>query len=486
MEAKDVDDLRSTLLELEEQVKLLVKTEMRLRRTQAELLRAKETIEEYSRTLEEEVEKRTAELGQAQEQLVQASKMAAIGSLSGGIAHDFNNLLSAILGNAELLELDFAPESEQARLASIIASAARRGSELTAKLLSFARVAPIAVRPLNVNTTVEEVIGLLAHSIDKAISVEADLAPDLWITKADAIQIYQAILNICINAKTAMLPCGGGKLRIETRNRELAPGDVPLDADAHCGRFAVISISDTGVGMDEETLELIFDPFFTTGDMSAGKGLGLTIAYRIVSGHRGFITVDSEKGKGTCFNICLPACDEAEVSQPSSGREGFAPGGRGMILVADDVSEIRDLATSMLSRFGFEVITACDGQETVRLFEQHKDEIRLVMLDLVMPGWSGEKTLEELRRLAPGLKVLIVSGYSTDSANEKLLSLGFDGFIQKPFAMSELSEEIKRIFGRVRYDEQGGSPSEHAAKASWSETGRPQTPRQSSTVSTDD
>jgi two-component system cell cycle sensor histidine kinase/response regulator CckA len=447
---ESMDELQGTLLELEEQVKLLVKTEMRLRRTQAELLAAKETIEEYSRTLEEKVEERTAELGHAYEQLNQASKMAAIGTLSGGIAHDFNNLLSAILGNAELLTLDLPPHSEQARLAETIASAARRGSELTARLLSFAGAAPLSARSVNLNNTIQEVVSLLGHTIEKTIAVEVALASDLAIVHGDQIQIYQAVLNICINAKEAMLPRGGGTLRIETHNRELSSDDGHIGGHARSGRFAVISISDTGIGMDDETIERIFDPFFTTGDRSMGKGLGLSITYRIVTSHDGFISVSSKEGRGTCFNIYLPACEDDAAARPVSEEEELAVSGEGTILIADDLADIRNLATSILERFGYRTLTAEDGKETVEIYEQHRDEIAMVVLDLIMPGWSGEKTLEALKSINPEIKVLISSGYSTESANEKLLALGIDGFLQKPFTIAELLAEVRRVLSGNR------------------------------------
>ena len=445
MEHESIEELQATLLELEEQVKLLVKTEMRLRRTQAELLAAKETIEEYSRTLEERVEERTAELSHAHEELNQASKMAAIGTLSGGIAHDFNNLLSAILGNAELLMLDLPPHSEQVGLAETIVAAARRGSELTARLLAFARAAPLSARPVDLNNTIQEVISLLDHTIEKTISVEAVLEPDLATTLIDPIQIYQAVLNICINAKDAMLPQGGGKLRIETHNRELSADDGHIDRNARSGRFVVISVSDTGIGMDAETIERIFDPFFTTGDRSTGRGLGLSITYRIVANHDGFISVYSEKGQGTCFNIYLPAYEDAAAAGPVTEEEELAVSGEGTILISDDVTEIRELAASILERFGYRTLATEDGKETVELYEQHKDEIAMVVLDLVMPGWSGEKTLEALKRINPGVKVLIASGYSTDSVNEKLLALGIDGFLQKPYTVAELLGDVNRV-----------------------------------------
>lgn len=447
---ESMDELQGTLLELEEQVKLLVKTEMRLRRTQAELLDAKETIEEYSRTLEEKVEKRTAQLRDAHEELNQASKMAAIGTLSSGIAHDFNNLLAAILGNAQLLMLDLPPESESASLAGTIVSAARRGSELTARLLSFARAAPLSARPVNLNTTVQEVISLLCHTIEKTITVETVLAPDLATTRVDPIQIYQAVLNICINAKEAMLPCGGGKLRIETCNQELSSEDRHIDLDARSGHFVVISISDSGIGMDNETIERIFDPFFTTGDRSMGKGLGLSITYRIVTNHDGFISVYSEKGQGSRVNIYLPACEDGAAARPAPGGEDLALSGEGTILIADDVAEVRELATAVLERFGYRTLTAEDGKETVELYEQHRDEIAMVVLDLVMPGWSGERTLEALKSINPEIKVLISSGYSPDSANEKLLALGIDGFLQKPFTIAELLADVKRVLSESR------------------------------------
>jgi PAS domain S-box-containing protein len=380
-----------------------------------------------------------------QHQLFQSGKMAAIGTLSGGIAHDFNNILAAITGNAQLIKLDAPRESEQYKLSDIIERSAQRGAELTQKLLALSSHVKMVTSPVILNDIIHELAGLLKRTIEKISTIEAYLAPDLCYTKVDNTQIYQVFLNICINAKEAMIPRGGGKLIIETGNKEFSEEDKINYPDAKPGKYVIVSISDTGIGMDEETIERVFEPFFTSKDKSQGHGLGLAMAFGIVKSHNGFIKVYSEKGKGTCFKIYLPALEEEKIKESRYETTRILLKGHGTILLIDDESAIRELGKSILERFGYKVILAQDGKEGMELYQARKYEINLVMLDLVMPNWDGKRTLIELKKINPAVKVLIASGYSSNETLQELASSGISGFIQKPFAIKELLEKINKI-----------------------------------------
>lgn len=392
-----------------------------------------------------ERKKAETEKEKLQQQLFQSSKMAAIGTLSGGIAHDFNNILAAIAGNAQLIKLDASRESEPYKLSSIIERSAQRGAELTQKLLALSSRAKIVTSPAKLNDIIHELNGLLKRTIEKIITIETYLTPDLWYTKIDNTQIYQVFLNICINAKEAMIPLGGGKLIIETGNKVIFAEDQLNYPNAQPGKYVMVSISDTGIGMDKETVNRIFEPFFTTKDKSQGHGLGLAMAFGIVKGHNGFIKIYSEKGKGTCFKIYLPALDEKKIEDSRQETTIIVPTGQGVILLIDDEVSIRELGKSILERFGYKVILAQDGKEGVELYQARKDEIKLVMLDLVMPNWDGKKTLMELKKINPAVKVLIASGYSANGTLQELTDIGINGFIQKPFTIKELLNEVNKL-----------------------------------------
>ncbi|MFH1231150.1 MAG: PAS domain S-box protein [Planctomycetota bacterium] len=382
-------------------------------------------------------------------QLLQSSKMSAIGTMAGGIAHDFNNLLFIIQGNIEFLQSEL-PESakELHVLADNIKSSAVRGAELINKLMVFARKEQYRLEPTNINQVVEDMVGLLKRTIEKMISIETYLEPNLGVVMADASQIHQAILNICINANDAM--SHHGKLTIETRNVVIDEHYVSTYLEAHPGKFVMILISDTGIGMDKETCAHLFEPFFTTKERGKGVGLGLPVTYGIVKAHNGFINVYSEKGKGTCFKIYLPISEEKMEEKPIVKDKEIFEKGTGTILLIDDEVQILDLGKRILEKYGYKVILANNGKEALEIYQQRKNEIILVILDFVMPGWSGKETFEELRKINSDVKVLIATGYSLNSHGEELMSEGVKGFIQKPFSIKELLEEIKKILGKPR------------------------------------
>jgi signal transduction histidine kinase/ActR/RegA family two-component response regulator len=402
-------------------------------------------LEEVRNNLEIKVQERTEELRRTHEQLLQSSKMSAIGTLSGGIAHDFNNLLFAILGSAELLSLELPSDSEESKLVKTIASSAQRGSELSKKLLTFARGTTLNKSCIKANDSVQEVVSLLKRTIEKMITIEIDLKPDLWTTEADPTQLYQVILNICVNAKDAMLPKGGGILRIETQNREIFKDDKHIYANAQTGKYVVISIHDNGVGMSRQIIEHIFEPFFTTKELSKGTGLGLAVSYGIIKSHNGFINVYSEKGMGSCFRVHLPACGEKIKNESPLKEEKILAYGDGTVLVVDDEVSIRELGKSIMERFGYTVLIAEDGKQALEIYQQQKDKINMVILDLIMPVLSGGETLKALKKINPNIKVLISSGYSSKMAIQEVIDIGVAGFLTKPFTIKELLDEVKRI-----------------------------------------
>jgi PAS domain S-box-containing protein len=382
-----------------------------------------------------------------QGQLLQSSKMTAIGTMSGGIAHDFNNILLVIIGNAQLLKMSLQPGSKSYNLVETIETAAHRSAELTQKLLSFSRRTKMVFQTVDLNAVVCEVSALLKRTVEKMISIEPALAPDLLPVMADPTQIYQLILNICINAKEAMMPIGRGRLAIETHNQAISEEEAINYPEGRQGAFAVLTISDTGIGMEEETVKRIFEPFFTTKEVGKSFGLGLAVSYGIIKEHGGFIDVRSEKGKGSCFNIYLPALasgGHVEKEMISKAKQTIQEG-HGTILLVDDEQMVRDIGKSILEQFGYQVVAAQDGEAAAAIYKNRKDLIDMVILDLIMPGWGGKETLKALREIDPEVKVLIASGYSSEGTADEVIRMGVNGFIQKPYLIEEILDAVKRI-----------------------------------------
>jgi PAS domain S-box-containing protein len=410
------------------------------------ILDEKGNLKGYRGVKKDITERKKAELEKEklQSQLIQSSKMSAIGTLAGGIAHDFNNLLFVIQGNAEFLKLELPASAKELHvLVDNIKSSTTRGAELSKKLLAFARKEQYHLEPTNINQLMENAVSLLKRTVEKMITIETYLEPDIAVVMADTSQIHQAVLNLCINAKDAMPHAG--KLIIETHNVVIDEHYVSTHLDARPGRFVVISISDTGIGMDKETSAHLFEPFFTTKERGKGVGLGLPVTYGIVKAHNGFINVYSEKGKGTCFKIYLPISEEKLEEKPIIKDEEIFEKGTGTILLTDDEVPVQELGKRILEKYGYQVLVANNGKKALEIYRQRKNEIIMVILDFIMPGWSGKETFEELKKINPDIKVLIATGYSLNSHGEELMHEGVKGFIQKPFAIKELLKTIKEI-----------------------------------------
>lgn len=381
------------------------------------------------------------DLKKMENQLLQAQKMESVGRLAGGVAHDFNNLLQAMSGNTELLLQGKSEDHPDAMRLQILARNMNRAAKLVQQLLLFSRKAASRKMLVDLNVEVEDVIQMLERTIPKMIVQELHLDPKSWTVHADPVQIQQVLLNLANNAVDAMPD--GGKLVIETSNIVLDEDFINFHPGSTAGPHVLLSVTDTGCGMDNETLRHIFDPFFTTKELGRGTGLGLASIYGIVKAHGGYIQCYSEQGLGTTFRIYLPAVEQGEATQVERIPEPSPRGGDETILVVDDESEIRAVARESLETFGYVLKEAATGEEALDMYKEEGGSIDLVLLDLNMPGMGGYKCLKEFLRIDPKVKVLIASGYTANSRGEDVFSAGAKGFLGKPYQLADLLSKIR-------------------------------------------
>jgi len=387
-------------------------------------------------------------------QLHQAQKMEAIGQLAGGIAHDFNNMLSAIVGYADLIVNSFSNDNPKlARYAIGIRDTGMRAADLTAKLLAFARKGKLESVPVNMHEAVQAAAALIEPSLPKNITLTQHFAANPPTVTGDRTQLQNMVLNLAINAKDAMPD--GGQLAITTEN-SIIDEEYAKSKPYHVvpGDYLKLTITDTGMGMDEETKLRIFEPFFTTKEKGKGTGLGLASVYGTVKHHEGYIEVTSSPGKGAMFCILLPmAGRQAEKSAPAS-----APllKGAGNILLVDDDQEVREMASDVLVNLGYAVQAVTNGKEAVDYFRTQAHETDLVLLDMIMPVMGGYDCFVELRKLNPAVKVLVSSGYATSDETGRILKEGGTGFIQKPYEMAKLSKAVADAFSGLTNQMPGG------------------------------
>jgi CheY-like chemotaxis protein len=373
--------------------------------------------------------------------------MEAVGTLAGGIAHDFNNLLQAIQGYSDLLLLDKNKDDPGYRELQEIRRAGQRASELTQQLLTFSQKVESRLRPVNLNHEVTEVENLLKRTIPKMIRIELHLADTLGTINADPAQIEQVIMNLGVNARDAMPE--GGTLIIETQDTTLDEQYCSTHLGAIPGDYVLLTISDTGHGMDNETLEHIFEPFYTTKETGKGTGLGLAMVYGIVKGHHGYITYCSEPGEGTTFKIYLPVIrPEGKAQNAEHEDNGVIIRGTETVLLVDDEEPIRELGKDTLARFGYTVIMAPDGESALELYREKNKEIDLIILDLIMPGMGGRKCLERLLKINPQARVLIASGYSVNGPTKEALAAGARGFISKPYDLTQMLKAVREALDK--------------------------------------
>jgi len=372
-------------------------------------------------------------------QFQQAQKMDAIGTLAGGIAHDFNNLLMGIQGCTSLMSFDIDSNHPSFEYLNRIENYIKNASSLTKQLLGFARRGKYEIKPTDVNDIINKSSEMFGRT-KKEITIHKKCHPDIWAVEVDQPQIEQVLLNLYVNAWQAM--SGTGDLYLQTENIILNDNDVkPYGVNS--GRYVKISVTDTGVGIDETIKHRIFDPFFTTKEVSRGTGLGLASVYGIIKNHSGIINASSKKGEGATFNIFLPASEKKIFKEKMIQKEILK--GSETVLLVDDEDMILDVGRDLLEKLGYEVLTVKSGIEAIEIYRTNQKKIHIVILDMVMPKMSGGDTYEKLRGIDPAVKVLLSSGYSIDGQASKILSRGCDGFIQKPFDVKSLSLELRKI-----------------------------------------
>ena len=373
------------------------------------------------------------------EQLFQAHKMEAIGTLAGGIAHDFNNMLQGILGHASLLKTLIKPGTSLYESADTIEHIADRAAQLTRQLLGFARKGKYLIEPIAVNEVINAVLKIITKTFDRNITIVTELGSDDMAIEGDRSQIEQVILNLCLNARDAMP--GGGTLRIETYLKTREQESISPEGEAP--REVVIMIADTGSGISESVKEHIFEPFFTTKELGKGTGMGLAMVYGVVKNHAGTINVASSAGKGTAFTVTFPAVNPA-VSVVQAVRPALASG-RGTILVVDDEEYIRSILQTMLEKLGYRVISAINGKDALEVYTAQQGDIDLVILDLIMPVMNGKEAFDRLRQINKEVKVLIASGHTTAGDPGFPLQQGLHGFIQKPFTLHSIADKVQSL-----------------------------------------
>jgi PAS domain S-box-containing protein len=395
-------------------------------------------------TIRDITERRRVEQQKAklEERIQRARKMEAIGQLAGGIAHDFNNLLMGIHGNVSLMLMNMDSKHPNYERLKNIEGQVETGAELTSQLLGYARKAKYEVMPIDLNRLLVETSETLGRT-RKEITISSELAEDLSSIEADSSEIEQVLLNLFVNAADAMP--GGGDLILKTTNTtHNHMKGKPYDPKP--GNYVLLTVTDTGTGIDKETLERIFDPFFTTKQRGRGTGLGLASAYGIIKGHSGYIDVDSKRGQGTTFSIYLPA-SEKRVQEAVKTAEKIT-WATGTVLLVDDEEIILEVGQDLLKTMGYQVLIAKHGKEAIEIYRKKRDDIDIVVLDMVMPNMGGGEAYDRLKEINPDIKVLLSSGFSIDGEATEILQRGCNGFVQKPFRMNELAEKITRVLDR--------------------------------------
>jgi len=421
--------------------------------------RIEQVLKEHRENLESMVDERTnalkesnidlqieiAERKNLEKQLLQAQKIEAIGTMAAGIAHDFNNILSGIQGNASIALLDLEKNNTFYNKFKDIESYSSSGMELTRQLLDFASAETSDPEPTDINQLVNDTANMFCRT-RKELRLHIDHTNIKKIIEADTGQIRQAIINLLVNAWQAMPR--GGDITIATKDvTKKEMGATPYTI--HSKEFIKLSITDSGIGIEPALISKIFDPFFTTKKRGKGTGLGLSSVYGIIKSHHGHISIDSQPGHGTTFNLYLPVSHKqtAGILQPDDS----VVTGSETILIIDDEPDILEIGKEMLEVLGYQVHSILDGEGAIEFFTRHKDAIHLVILDMVMPGMNGEQVYDSLVEINPDIKVLISSGYSQSGPAERILTKGCNGFIQKPFKIQLLSQAVRKVLNASNF-----------------------------------
>ncbi len=377
---------------------------------------------------------------QLEGQFFRAQRLESIGTLASGIAHDLNNVLAPILMTAQLLESQLHDDRSK-RLLPIIVNNAKRGANLVKQVLSFTRGIEGDRTPLQLKHLITEIQQVIRETFPKLIQVITQIDPDLWTVSANATQLHQVLMNLCVNARDAMPD--SGTLTISAENLFIDENYAKMNIEAKVGNYISIIISDTGIGMSSQIIDRIFEPFFTTKELGKGTGLGLSTVLGIVKSHGGFINVYSEPRKGSKFQVYLPALQIPEINEDS---EPHLPIGNGeLILVVDDEDSIRDITKTSLETFNYKAITASDGIEAIALYAEHRNEISIVLTDIVMPIMDGLTTIRTLKKINPMVKIIAVSGLISSDKMNTVTEVGVKAFLSKPYTAKQLLQTIGTV-----------------------------------------
>ncbi|MEH2023612.1 hybrid sensor histidine kinase/response regulator [Nostoc sp.] len=375
-------------------------------------------------------------------QLFRAQRLESIGTLASGIAHDLNNILTPILAGAQLLPLKFPDADERTRhLLEILEINARRGADLVKQVLSFARGVEGKRITLQLRHIIVEVAKILKETFPKSIEISTDVPQNLWMVSGDSTQLHQVLMNLCVNARDAM--SNGGTLSISAENLLIDENYARMNLGAKEGPYIVITVSDTGVGIPKEMLDRIFEPFFTTKDVGQGTGLGLSTVLGIIKSHAGFVSVYSELGSGTSFQVYLPAVEGMETLSP----EDMPPqtGHGELILVVDDEVAIQEITITSLEAHNYKILVASDGIEAIALYAKNRDTISAVLMDIMLPSLDGLTAIRTLQKINPQVRIIASSGLMSDNKLSAVAAIGVNTFLSKPYTVNELLLSLQKV-----------------------------------------
>ena len=377
---------------------------------------------------------------QLEAQFLRAQRLESIGTLASGIAHDLNNVLAPILMTAQLLETQL-HDARSKRLLPILVTNAKRGANLVKQVLSFTRGIEGDRTILQLKHLILEIRQVIKETFPKSIEVDCETSRNLWTVSGDATQLHQVLMNLCVNARDAMP--NGGILTISAENFIVDEHYAKMHLDAKIGSYIVVLVADTGIGITHEVLDRIFEPFFTTKELGKGTGLGLSTVLGIVKSHGGFINVYSEVGKGSKFEVYLPAQETAETPEE---KELELPHGSGeLVLIVDDEPSIREITKTSLENYNYKAITASDGIEAIALYAEYRDKISIVLTDMLMPSMDGITTIRTLHKINPNVKIIVISGLATSDKMNAAYDLGIKAFLSKPYTAKQLLETINTV-----------------------------------------
>ncbi|MBW4477737.1 MAG: response regulator [Tolypothrix brevis GSE-NOS-MK-07-07A] len=377
---------------------------------------------------------------QLEAQFLRAQRLESIGTLASGIAHDLNNILAPILMTAQLLETQL-DDPRSKRLLPILVTNAKRGANLVKQVLSFTRGVEGDRTILQLKHLILEIRQVIKETFPKSIEVDCETSRNLWTVSGDATQLHQVLMNLCVNARDAMP--NGGILTISAQNFIVDEHYAKMHIDAKIGSYIVVVVADTGIGITNEVLDRIFEPFFTTKELGKGTGLGLSTVLGIVKSHGGFINVYSEVGKGSKFEVYLPAQETTETREE---KELELPHGSGeLVLIIDDEPSIREITKTSLEAYNYKAITACDGIEAIALYAEYRDKISIVLTDMLMPSMDGITTIRTLHKINPKVKIIVISGLATSDKMNAAYELGIKAFLSKPYTAKQLLETINNF-----------------------------------------